>query len=280
MSILRYEADRIPVALMTTYFAADLAVFLFAKSWWVPVLWFLLGVFPKGWVSAFGHHHQHVHFFRKTWLNRLFEVGLGLQTGIVTNTWVLHHVLGHHVNYLDQTKDESRWARTDGSQMGVLEYTFVTAATAYPRAWEVGARYPKVRRGMVQGGLVVLAILGALFAVNPWNALWVYAIPMAATLTATAWVTYYHHAGYSTESHFTGCTNITDPIYNVLTGNLGFHAAHHYRQNVHWSKLPELHAQIAHKIPAENLHDAGAPVTWIRALVRLVRPSRQPSPAE
>ena len=112
------------------------------------------------------------------------------------------------------------------------------------------------------------------------DALWVYAIPMAATLTATAWVTYYHHAGYSTESHFTGCTNITDPIYNVLTGNLGFHAAHHYRQNVHWSKLPELHAQIAHKIPAENLHEAGAPVTWIRALVRLVRPSRRPSPAE
>ncbi len=280
MSFLRYEADRIPVALMTTYFAADLAVFALAKSWWVPVLWFVIGIFPKGWVSSFGHHHQHVHFFRKTWLNRLFEVGLGLQTGIVTNTWVLHHVLGHHVNYLDQTKDESRWTRDDGTQMGVAEYTLITAATAYTRAWEVGKRYPKVRRGMVRGGVAVLAIVAALFAANPWNALWVYAVPMVSTLLATAWVTYYHHAGYSTESHFTGCTNITDPIYNLLTGNLGFHAAHHYRQNVHWSKLPELHAQIAHKIPPENLHAAGAPVPWVRALIRLLRPSRHPSPAE
>lgn len=280
MALLRYQADRVPVAIITTYFAADLLVFATAKSWWVPVVWFLIGVFPKGWVSSFGHHHQHVHFFKKTWLNRLFEVGLALQTGIVTNTWVLHHVLGHHLNYLDQTKDESRWARDDGSQMGVAEYTFITAITAYPRAWVVGRRYPRVRRAMVKGALVVLAILALLFRIDAYNALWVYVIPMVATLTATAWVTYFHHAGFPTASHFTGCTNITDPIYNLLTGNLGFHAAHHCKQNLHWSKLPELHAQIADKIPAENFLGPGVPVVQIRALLGLLRPRRAASPAE
>jgi fatty acid desaturase len=280
MALLRYEADRIPVAIITTYFVADLAVFLTAKAWWVPVLWFVIGVFPKGWVSAFGHHHQHVHFFKKTWLNRLFELGLGLQTGIVTNTWVLHHVLGHHVNYLDQTKDESRWTRDDGTVMGVAEYTLITAATAYPRAWVVGARYPKVRRGMIGGIVATLAVLALLFSVNAYNALWVYVIPMIATLTATAWVTYYHHANFPTNDAMDGCTNVLDPIYNLLTGNLGYHSAHHHRQNIHWSKLPELHAQLADKIPPQNFLVAGAPVTWIRAGLRLVRPARRPSPAE
>jgi fatty acid desaturase len=280
MSILRYEADRIPVALMTTYFAADLAVFAFAKSWWVPVLWFVLGIFPKGWVSSFGHHHQHVHFFRKTWLNRLFEIGLGLQTGIVTNTWVLHHVLGHHLNYLTPEKDESGWKFADGRAMSVTEYTVVVAATGYGRAWEVGARYPKLRRGLVFGAFAVLSVLAALFYTNPWNALWVYAIPMLVTYVGTVWVTYYHHANFPTNDAMDGCTNIVDPIYNLLTGNLGLHSAHHHRQNVHWSKLPELHAQIAHKIPAENFVKAGAPITWFRAVGRLLRPSRQTSPAE
>jgi fatty acid desaturase len=244
------------------------------------VLWFLLGVFPKGWVSAFGHHHQHVHFFRKTWLNRLFEVGLGLQTGIVTNTWVLHHVLGHHLNYLTPEKDESGWKYEDGRAMGVVEYTLIVATTGYPRAWRVGARFPKLRRGMLLGAFMTLMTLLVLTGANPWNAVWVYVLPMVVTYIGTVWVTYYHHANFPTNDAMDGCTNITDPIYNLLTGNLGLHSAHHHRQNVHWSKLPELHAQIVHKIPAENFLKAGAPITWFRFLGRFVRPLRATSPAE
>jgi fatty acid desaturase len=280
MALLRYDADRIPVALMTTYFAADLVVFLFAKAPWVPIVWFLLGIFPKGWVSAFGHHHQHVHFFKKTWINRVFELGLSLQTGIITNLWVLHHVLGHHLNYLTPEKDESGWKTADGRVLGVVEYTIVITATSYSRAWKVGERFPKVRRGMVLGGLATFTVLAWLFSVNPWNAFWVYLVPMVTTITATAWVTYYHHANFPTNDAMDGCTNIVDPTYNLLTGNLGFHSAHHHRQNIHWSKLPELHAQIASKIPAENYLAAGAPVPWIRSLLRLLRPARRPSPAE
>ena len=43
------------------------------------------------------------------------------------------------------------------------------------------------------------------------------------------------------------------PIYNLLTGNLGYHTAHHHKQGLHWSRLPELHEKIKDKIP-ENLY--------------------------
>ena len=33
----------------------------------------------------------------------------------------------------------------DGTRMGEWEYAFVTTVTAYPRAWEVGKRYPRQR---------------------------------------------------------------------------------------------------------------------------------------
>jgi fatty acid desaturase len=39
--------------------------------------------------------------------------------------------------------------------------------------------------------------------------------------------------------------------FNYLTGNLGYHTAHHYKQGLHWSKLPALHDEIVHKIPDE-----------------------------
>ncbi|VAW71673.1 hypothetical protein MNBD_GAMMA10-1029, partial [hydrothermal vent metagenome] len=43
--------------------------------------------------------------------------------------------------------------------------------------------------------------------------------------------------------------NNLSPLYNLFTGNLGYHTAHHHKQGVHWSRLPELHAQIASRIP-------------------------------
>ena len=40
-------------------------------------------------------------------------------------------------------------------------------------------------------------------------------------------------------------------LYNLRTLNLGYHAAHHARPRLHWSKLPALHAEIARAIPPE-----------------------------
>ena len=50
--------------------------------------------------------------------------------------------------------------------------------------------------------------------------------------------------------------NYVGGLHNKLTGNLGYHTAHHYRQGVHWSKLPELHESIADKIPEEFVTEA------------------------
>jgi fatty acid desaturase len=162
---------------------------------------------------------------------------------------VLHHVLGHHVNYLDQTKDESAWKRRDGSTMGELEYTTVIALTGYLRAFRVARRYPRHRTGFLGMGLVVLGLLAAAFAWNPLNALFVFAIPMAAGYVITCWHTYCHHAGLDTENPYEASHNIMHRSYNILTGNLGFHTAHHVKPKLHWSKLPEFHATIAHRIP-------------------------------
>ena len=277
MQLFRHREDRIPVLLVALLFAVDVGVYFLVASPWLLALWCALGIIPKGLVCAFNHHHQHVPVFRPTILNRLLELVYGLQTGATTNTWVLHHSLGHHVTYLDQTKDESRWLRRDGTQMGVIEYSFAVALTAYPRAWAVGKRYPRHRRNFLGMGLVTLAIIGAAIAYKPAAGVLVFVLPPIISLVGTAWATYVHHAGKSTKDVFANCNNVTMPLYNLVTGNLGYHAAHHYKAGVHWSKLPALHKEIEHLLDADSYTSPGFPWGWLDRSGSSGSPSGSPS---
>ena len=197
--------------------------------------------------------------------NRLLEIIFGFQTGITSHAWFLHHVIGHHQHYLDQEKDESRWKRDDGTPMGEMEYAFVVAATGYPRAYSQGYRKPKHKQIFVSMLLLQLVLLGGLFWYNWVNALFVFLLPMAISLFITAWHTYYHHHGLEAEDDYHASYNIMHKWYNILTGNLGYHTAHHIRGGLHWSKLPEFHATIADKIPDELYQGPCIPFKWMPA---------------
>jgi fatty acid desaturase len=259
MSVFRYSADRPRVALFAALFAVDIAVYLTIDSPLVLLAYFAIGILPKGCVCAFNHHHQHVQTFRNDALNRLLEVMYALQTGVTSHAWVLHHSVGHHLNYLDQSKDQSRWMRKDQSVMGKLEYTVANSLAAYPRAFQVGAKYTKFRRTFVWMGLVTMAIVAALVSYRPLPGLIVFVLAPVFSLFGTVYATYTHHSDRPTDSPFVASTNVLQPFYNLCTGNLGYHTAHHYRPGVHWSKLPTLHAKIDSKIPDDAFAVAGLP---------------------
>ena len=201
-------------------------------------------------ICAWNHHHQHRNVFKQTFLNRVLEFFYALQTGVTTNLWLLHHNLGHHKNYLDQSIDESRWQRKDGSTMGSIEYAFSVALTAYQRGYQVGKSHPKHQRNFLIFTILTFSILLILTLINPFNALFVFILPMIISLLYTAWVTYGHHAGLHSDKDFEASYNNTGKWFNFFTGNLGYHTAHHFKQGVHWSQLPDLHQQIKDKIPA------------------------------
>ena len=143
MKFFRHSQDRLPTALFALLFLADAAVYLLIDTWWLVVAWMLVGLGPKACICAWNHHHQHVPTFIQPWMNRLIELVYAFHTGITTNAWVLHHNLGHHVHYLDQTKDESTWKTPSGRTMKPFEYTVRTALTGYTRAYQVGRKHPK-----------------------------------------------------------------------------------------------------------------------------------------
>jgi len=247
--MFRFSEDRIPITMVLTVSVIDFIVYLTVGSAWWLAGYALLLIIPKGVICAWNHHHQHTVTFHAKFMNRVLEFFYALHTGVTTNLWVLHHVLGHHRNYLDQTRDESRWKRSDGQPMNALEYTLTIAATAYYRGYKVGKKFPRVQHDFLV--YLVLTIFGVVllcwFRLVP--ALLVFVIPMITSLLFTAWVTHDHHSGLNTDDKFAASYNNTNRLFNFLTGNLGYHTAHHYRQGLHWSKLPELHKEIESRIP-------------------------------
>ena len=250
--MIRNRADTWPVLLIVALSILDLGLYLFVDQVWWLIPYLLIMIIPKACIAAWNHHHQHTRTFHWAIPNRILEVLYALHTGVTTNLWLLHHVLGHHHNYQDQTQDESRWQRRDGSQMGIFEYTFTVAVTAYYRGYLVGRRYPAIYRIHLSYTLLTFAVVALLVWYQPIQALILFVLPMVTTLFVTAWATYDHHAGLDeSDDPFKASYNITNPLFNRITGNLGYHTAHHYRQGLHWSQLPRLHREIQHEIPSD-----------------------------
>jgi fatty acid desaturase len=255
-TLLRYSADWLPVSMVMASFALHLAIF-----WWAPT-WLALVALPpvvalSTMVAAFNHHHQHVNVFKSRVLNRLYDLVLAVQTGVGPYTWVLHHNLGHHKNYLNQppcaNPDESHWTRADGSQMGRIEYTFHTFFHHQVDVYRIGKRHPKVFAHYLAMKVPCYALVVLGFYLNPLNYLLVFFIPSLLTLAHTCWATYEHHAGFAADDHVKASVNREHSLFNLLTCNLGLHTAHHMKPGLHWSELPTLHRRIRPEIPEQQL---------------------------
>jgi fatty acid desaturase len=255
-TILKYKADRGPIAYVVASFALRLALWAFAAPWICAISVIPLAVLGM-FVAPINHHHQHVNSFRAAWQNRVYDLLLALQAGVGPYGWVLHHNLGHHVNYLHQpphdNPDESRWTRADGTQMGRFEYSIVLLLSHQVDIIRVGLRHPKYLRSFLLMKLPLWGMIGAGLWFRPLETLLIFLLPAFITLFHTIWATYEHHAGCTPGDHLTASRNRDNRIFNWLTGNLGLHTAHHKRPGLHWSLLPELHAQIRNQIPREQI---------------------------
>ena len=140
--------------------------------------------------------------------------------------------------------------------MGEIEYTLIVAGTAYFRGFKVGARFPKLQKIFIFYTAITFSVVAVLTYFNPIAALFLFILPMITGLLLTAWATYEHHSGLDADNEFEASRNNLNRFYNIMTGNLGYHTAHHHEQGVHWSLLPELHEQIKNKIPTHLIKNA------------------------
>lgn len=137
--------------------------------------------------------------------------------------------------------------------MGRLEYSIHLFCHHQVDIIRVGLRHRRYLRYFLLMKLPLWGLIGIGLWLRPVETVLVFLLPASITLFHTVWATYEHHAGCRPSSHLDASRNRVNRIYNALTGNLGFHTAHHKRPGVHWSLLPALHEEIRDQIPKEQV---------------------------
>lgn len=248
-SVYRYREDIAPSLVILAIFGVQLFTFFFVESLLV-VAAIMLGLLSiSAMPGSISHNHHHVPTFLRPWMNRWYEVILFLEVGIPPYAWTLHHNLGHHRDYLDQEKDPANWRLADGSVMSRVRYDIVGSLRIYPEIWRIGRQHPELFRRFKRWSLISLAVLGVFLMLDPVKALLLFVAPMPIMYLGLLDNTYMQHSDLDTDSEFTASRNSTSRLYNFISWNLGYHTAHHMKPHLHWSRLPQWHAQIEQRIP-------------------------------
>jgi fatty acid desaturase len=251
-NLLQNPADAWAVTLIVATFAGQLGLYFFVDdvrslaAGAVALLPFCTSV------TAYNHNHIHVRTFTSSPLNRLLELLIFFETGSSPGSGTLNHIVGHHTSYDRPELDTLNWRRPDGSAMGRHEFALKTALRHYPSCFALGKAKPQL--GWMFGIFLALGlgILGLLIAHRPVPALIAFVMPMVVMLYVLKWAAYAHHSGLPADDDYAGSRTHTGRFYNWATWNAGYHAAHHFKQALHWTLLPEYHErELAAKIPAE-----------------------------
>ena len=250
MSLYRHQEDRLPSLVVALAFSAQLLAFFLLESLWTLIGYALFHLSISATLGSISHNHHHIATFKHRLLNRCYEVILFLQTGVPPYAWTLHHNLGHHRHYLNPKLDPSAWQTRRGT-MNRVKYDLYNSLMIYPEIIRIGRSSPYLLSQFYRWGAISLAVLALLVLINPLNALIIFIAPMPIMLIGLLDNTYQQHQGLDMNSDYTASRNTTNRLYNLISWNLGYHTAHHLYPGVHWSKLPQKHAEIEHLIPEE-----------------------------
>jgi fatty acid desaturase len=108
-------------------------------------------------------------------------------------------------------------------------YTWIVSITAYYRSWKVGKRFLQIQKYFIRMCLLQGLLLLALIVYQPLAGTLIFLLPMVTGLFLTVYTTYHHHSGLESTDPLESSYNIVERWYNLLTGNLGYHTAHHMK---------------------------------------------------
>ncbi len=278
--VFREPIDAIPATAIVAVTAMQLAI-CFGVSDPRRVLLAVALLFPFQLnFAGMCHNHHHRSTFRRPLANRVFEVAMFFQLGMLPYGYTLHHNIGHHRHYRDQTRDSNRWRRSDGSVMGAWEFAARLCIDMYPTVWRIGRSHPALLRRFLRMAAVCAAIFATLVALRPLNAVLVFVLPLPAALLLQAQATYWQHAGLASDEPLRASRSVLDRGYNLRTLNLGYHTAHHLRPGLHWSRLPDLHAAISGMVPPELVDRPASVGARIESVMLAGEPIRDPGDEE
>jgi fatty acid desaturase len=219
--------------------------------------------------GVFSHNHNHCPVFKSRKLNAFYSAWLSIFYGYPTFAWIPTHNLNHH-KYVNKAGDATITWRYSKKHTWLVASTYYFVSV-YWQADPIREFIAKARAGnrslyrQIIGQYVILvaaqvALLSLAIAMHHdvwWRGpvVWLFgfAIPAFFANWSMIFINYLQHVHTDPWSDHNHSRNFVSKFANWFVFNNGYHAAHHEAAGLHWSKLPEAHAKIAHLIdPALN----------------------------
>jgi fatty acid desaturase len=203
--------------------------------------------------QCIAHSFIHHPFFTSTRANQFFSVVSTLALLAPQTLYRVHHLEHHRFNNdrpdpeTRQTRDGSstyRYSRQPGREENILVYAFwgplrVDYGYLYRRAKRNGDAFAIwIETAAIGGYMSLLALLNG-------RGLFFFYLPCLYFGQAFALAhNYAEHHGAQPGNRLTDSVSCYGRLYNLLWFNEGYHQEHHFRPQVHWTKTPQLRAQM------------------------------------
>jgi fatty acid desaturase len=233
-----------------------MAILVYAIQWagvWRHPLVFGASLCLAFFACVINHNHQHHPTFVNRRLNQAFAVLISLAMGVPATVVVAMHNHNHHVqnnhpaDFVRASIVDFRW-----NLLNLVLFPFVAVARFAPtkaqdiRAWRT--THPGLYREVLLERCVFYPTLLLLFALRPLETVLYFALPYLVGQWGILAINHIQHDGCDPDSSYNHSRNFVGRWLNWWVFNNGFHTAHHLRPGLHWSRLPQFHAEIRQRI--------------------------------
>ena len=270
LGLFRYSAwDAIPAALAWLHLALLLVFFLAwpLMTWPERIAGAAAYGFAIGWsLDSVSHNFIHNPFFAWEPLNRLTSFVLTLELGTPQTMYSYVH-MRHHAGNSDRIgADGTTVDPISLYQYGADGKVEPAASYVFKQFWRddgpftvaraIRAKRPAEATEALQEFWTIVVVYGVLLVLN-WKFVLLLAPFYYLGHCLSFLIAWYEHAGADPDKPIATGVSTYAPVYNWAFLNNGYHAEHHYRPKVHWTKM----AALSEEIRDERL---AAPVRTLR----------------
>jgi fatty acid desaturase len=247
--------DIVPVLFGFVHAAFLVFIFVYfnVMPWWLLLAAGIVYAYSISWnINGIAHNFIHNPYFRSPMFNRLFSLLESLTIGFSQTFYDYVH-MRHHSGNSDR-KDESGQTKDwlsiyryghDGKPENVWGYTFLSFFRDEPKE-----TYEEIKRRSLAdarwGTFEVIAFVTVYFGlllVN-WKC-FLFLLPFYYLGNSLSSLNgYYRHYGGNPDLPIAWGVSSYNWLYNFVWFNNGYHAEHHFRPRLHWTKMKEFHAMI------------------------------------
>lgn len=236
------------------YFFALFFLFPRTPLWLMLILGFVYSLMINANINGVGHNFIHNPFFRSSLLNRLFALVQSVACCFSQTYYDAVH-MQHHKGNADRPDENGEtidWISIykhghDGEAENPWSYVFLSFFRDNPAAIRKELR----KRGgsdLLWGNieLAAFALMLLLMLFLNWRYIVFFFLPFFYLGHCFSYLNgYFRHYGANPDKPVAWGVSSYGKIYNWLFFYNGYHAEHHFRPKVHWTKMEAFHQQIA-----------------------------------